>query len=60
MKQALGQQLSDEERRRLLELERRIPSFDIVDPFGGSMSTYRSCAEEIEAALIRLLDKLQK
>ncbi|MBD2868325.1 low molecular weight protein arginine phosphatase [Paenibacillus arenilitoris] len=60
MKQALGQQLSSLERSRLLELERRIPSFDIVDPFGGSLSMYRSCAEELEAAVSKLLDKLKK
>lgn len=60
MKQALGQQLSASERNRLLELERRIPSFDIVDPFGGSLSNYDSCAMEIEAALSKLLDKLTK
>lgn len=60
MKQALGQQLSSGERNRLLELERRIPSFDIVDPFGGSLSIYDSCAREIEDALTRLLDKLTK
>jgi protein-tyrosine phosphatase len=60
MKQALGQQLSALERNRLLELERRIPSFDIVDPFGGSLSLYRSCADEIESALTKLLDKLTR
>ncbi|WP_028608316.1 low molecular weight protein arginine phosphatase [Paenibacillus harenae] len=60
MKQALGQQLSAMERNRLLELERRIPSFDIVDPFGGSLSLYRSCADEIESAIAKLLDKLTR
>ncbi|WP_054025476.1 low molecular weight protein arginine phosphatase [Bacillus sp. FJAT-28004] len=60
MKQALGQQLTTGERRRLLELERRIPSFDIVDPFGGSLAIYNSSANEIEDALVKLLDKLAK
>lgn len=60
MQQALGKQLSSAERNRLLELERRIPSFDIVDPFGGSYAIYDSCANEIEAALVRLLDKIGK
>ncbi|WP_338016159.1 low molecular weight protein arginine phosphatase [Paenibacillus paridis] len=60
MKQALGQQLTSAERSRLLELERRIPSFDIVDPFGGSLSIYDSSANEIEDALVKLLDKLAK
>lgn len=60
MKQALGQQLTAGERSRLLELERRIPSFDIVDPFGGSLSIYNSSANEIEDALVKLLDKLAR
>jgi protein-tyrosine-phosphatase len=60
MKQVLGQQLTGEERTRLLELERRIPSFDIADPFGGPLSLYESSAAEIEEALSRLLDKLEK
>ncbi|CAM4474079.1 protein-tyrosine phosphatase [Paenibacillus endophyticus] len=60
MKQALGQQLTSQERNRLLELERKIPSFDIVDPFGGSLSIYNSSASEIEDALVKLLDKLSK
>lgn len=60
MKAALGEQLGEAERTRLLELERRIPSFDIADPFGGSLEEYHSCANEIEDALRRLLDKLQE
>lgn len=58
MKVALGQQLSASERQRLLELERRIPSFDIADPFGGPPSVYDSCSREIEASILKLLDKL--
>ncbi|WP_274654327.1 low molecular weight protein arginine phosphatase [Paenibacillus humicola] len=58
MKQALGQQLTPEERSRLLELERRIPGFDIADPFGGPISSYEQSAAEIEAALQKLLDRL--
>lgn len=60
MKQALGQQLTADERNRLLELERRIPSVDIADPFGGTLAIYNSSAKEIEAALRNLLDKLTK
>ncbi|MFF2092534.1 low molecular weight protein arginine phosphatase [Paenibacillus sp. NPDC058174] len=59
MKLALGQQLSIEERSRLLELERRIPGTDIADPFGGTLEMYRSCANEIEEGLRKLLGKLQ-
>ncbi|QHW32525.1 low molecular weight protein arginine phosphatase [Paenibacillus rhizovicinus] len=59
MKQALGGQLTEEERGRLLELEAAIPSFDIADPFGGSLQIYEDSAAEIEAALRKLLDRLQ-
>ncbi len=59
IQQVLGGQLKDEDRRRLLELERRIPSFDIADPFGGSQAVYNECLDEIETALEKLLDKLQ-
>ncbi|MFC4100442.1 low molecular weight protein arginine phosphatase [Paenibacillus xanthanilyticus] len=58
MKQALGGQLSPEERNRLLELERRIPGFDIADPFGGSLEMYRICADEIAQSMDKLLLKL--
>ncbi|MEK3883705.1 low molecular weight protein arginine phosphatase [Paenibacillus sp. PL2-23] len=60
MKAALGQQLTPGERQRLLELESRLPSFDIADPFGGSQALYDSCSEEMEEAIRRLLDKLAK
>jgi protein-tyrosine phosphatase len=59
MKQALGQQLTDSERSRLLELERRIPGFDIADPFGGPLGVYEESAAEIEAAVKKLLNKLE-
>lgn len=59
MKQALGQQLTNDERTQLLQLERRIPSFDIADPFGGTLEMYRSSANEIEEGLKMLLKKLE-
>lgn len=58
LRQALGGKLSDTERTRLLELESRVPNFDIADPFGGSLARYRLAADELEAALDKLLDKL--
>ncbi|WP_219834465.1 low molecular weight protein arginine phosphatase [Paenibacillus sp. R14(2021)] len=60
MKQALGGQLTSAERARLLELEGGIPSFDIADPFGGPLHVYEQSADEIEKALIKLLDRLQR
>lgn len=60
IKQVLGEQLTDAERRRLLELEAAMPSIDIADPFGGSQQVYDASASEIEAALIKLLDRIQR
>lgn len=59
LKQALSQSVSSEERGRLLLLEDTIPSYDISDPFGGSLAVYRQTAEEIEHSLHKLLTKLK-
>lgn len=58
MKQALGQTGTEADRARMLELERRIPSFDIEDPFGGPLHVYENAAAQIEKAVDKLLDKL--
>lgn len=58
VRQALGQQLTDEERARLFELQRRIPDFDIADPFGGPLAFYEQCADEIEDALLTVVEKI--
>jgi protein-tyrosine phosphatase len=58
MKLALGEQISDADRLHMLELERKIPSFDIDDPFGGPLHVYESCAAQIEEAVEKLLNKL--
>lgn len=58
VRQALGQQLSAQEQARLFELQRRIPNFDIADPFGGSLALYEQCADEIEDALLNIVEKL--
>jgi len=60
VRQALGQKLTTEEHSRLFELQNRIPDFDIVDPFGGSLSLYESCADEIEVILLNIVDKLDE
>jgi protein-tyrosine phosphatase len=57
--QALGSQLSDEERAKMLELEKRVPSFDIDDPFGGSLERYQVVGDEIAEAVDKLLNKLE-
>jgi protein-tyrosine phosphatase len=57
VKQLLGHPLTDEEKARLFELQRRIPNFDIGDPFGGPLSLYERTADEIEDILMTLVDK---
>nr|WP_272915021.1 low molecular weight protein arginine phosphatase [Paenibacillus dendrobii] len=59
VKRSLGQDLSDAERERLIEIQQRVPSFDISDPFGGSREDYDLAAAEIRTAIERLLDKLE-
>jgi protein-tyrosine phosphatase len=58
VRQALGQNLSAQEHARLFELQRRIPDFDIADPFGGPLLLYEQCADELEDILLTLVDKL--
>jgi protein-tyrosine-phosphatase len=60
VRQALGQDLSDAERARLFELQRRIPDFDIADPFGGPLAFYEQCADEIEDALLTVVEKIDR
>lgn len=60
MKQALSQAITKEERDRLYTLEDAIPDYDISDPFGGSLSDYRTTAAEIEECLAKLVRKLKE
>jgi len=57
VKRLLGQSLSEEEKARLFELQRKIPDFDIADPYGGPLSLYERTADEIEDVLMTLIDK---
>ncbi|WP_054957625.1 low molecular weight protein arginine phosphatase [Paenibacillus dakarensis] len=59
MARSLGEELQEKDRIRLIELRQRIPSFDISDPFGGTLEDYQATAAEIRTALFRLLDKLE-
>ncbi len=56
IKQALGEPLTDEEREKLQACMRRSRSLDISDPFGGPAHVYQKSAEEIEEAILRILD----
>lgn len=58
MKQILGQPVVESQRQRLMALEQVIPNFDIADPFGGNQSHYDHCADELEEAIFKLVDKL--
>lgn len=60
MNKALGQDLASKDRERLIEIQQRVPSFDISDPFGGSREDYEVTAAEIRTAIDRMLDKLQQ
>ncbi|SEC32377.1 low molecular weight protein arginine phosphatase [Paenibacillus sp. GP183] len=59
LKQALSQPISNDERSQLSKLNKHISSFDISDPFGGSLDAYRLTAQEIELHLKKLVIKLQ-
>jgi protein-tyrosine-phosphatase len=58
IKQALGEPITAEERGRLDEWAGRAPDYDISDPFGGPAHVYRQSADEIEAAILRILDNM--
>ncbi|TLS50507.1 low molecular weight protein arginine phosphatase [Paenibacillus antri] len=58
MRLALGQQISNEEREKLYELDRRLPNPDVQDPIGGSRARYEKTADEIETAIAAALDRL--
>lgn len=60
LKQALSEQITEEERTRVFTLQKDLPLPDIVDPFGGSFRQYESCAQEIEECLIKLTARLKK
>ena len=55
----LGQPLDEELRKKAIELEEQLPDFDIVDPFGGSQQHYDEAAQEIEQAVISILEKFK-
>lgn len=58
LKKALAGTITEEDRKRLIQLEQSLPDYDISDPFGGSLVVYRKSAEEIETALRKLIKKL--
>ncbi|MNM91845.1 Low molecular weight protein-tyrosine-phosphatase YwlE [compost metagenome] len=57
---ALGNPQNEAIIRRINEIARRLPVYDISDPFGGSREIYDRTAAEIREALGKLLDKLDR
>ncbi|MNW39761.1 Low molecular weight protein-tyrosine-phosphatase YwlE [compost metagenome] len=57
---ALGNPQNEAKIRRINEIARRLPIYDISDPFGGSREIYDRTATEIREALGKLLDKLDR
>lgn len=51
-------ELIKDDRKAIEAIEKELPSFDISDPFGGSTEVYRKTAQEIEAAIDKILEKL--
>ncbi|MCR8645103.1 low molecular weight protein arginine phosphatase [Paenibacillus sp. N1-5-1-14] len=60
LKQALGHEITEAEKERYYELERRVPNIDISDPFGGSLERYRMTAAEIEQEIHKLISCLHR
>ncbi|MNP05058.1 hypothetical protein D3C76_970010 [compost metagenome] len=58
MNKALGIPVKHQDQERLIEIQQRIPSFDVSDPFGGSREDYDITAAEIRTAIDRILAKL--
>lgn len=59
LKRALGQPIPQEDYAKLRDLQRKTPDYDIGDPFGGSLDTYKMAAREIEESLRKLADRLK-
>ncbi|GAA0137635.1 low molecular weight protein arginine phosphatase [Paenibacillus sp. YSY-4.3] len=60
LSRALGQALEQAKEQRIRELLQRMPRYDISDPFGGSRQDYDLTAQEISAALEKLITKLER
>ncbi len=52
------QTIIKEDRLAIEQLEKQMPSLDISDPFGGSITVYRKTAKEIEEAIDKMAGKL--
>jgi Protein-tyrosine-phosphatase len=57
---AAGQTPDEQDMNRLLELEGKVPNYDIIDPFGGNLTLYTNVAKEIEEQLRRVIERLRE
>lgn len=57
LKIAQGVQPTEAEITRYYELQQKVPNLDIADPFGGSLQDYQLTAQEIEAAIMKIVDQ---
>lgn len=57
LKRALNQELSKEELEKLNRYETAGTDYDIDDPFGGTLDTYRETAVQIEQAILKIIEK---
>jgi len=58
IRRATGQPMAKGDQKRLMELQRDLPDFDIADPYGGSLEMYEQSADEIYEALQRVVERL--
>lgn len=52
-------ELTRPEEEKIRQIERELPDFDIVDPFGGTLDEYRACGEQLESLLRRFARQLK-
>lgn len=57
MKIAQGIQPTEADITRYYTLQQKLPNMDIADPYGGSLEDYQMTAQEIEAAINKILDQ---
>lgn len=53
------QELANDDIQSISQIEQILPSYDISDPFGGSTDVYRKSSEEIEQAIVKLIEKIE-
>lgn len=60
MKLAMSKPITEDEKKQLSELVHAFMAEDVLDPFGGSVEVYEETAQELDALLDRVLERLKK